>query len=232
MTNKYQNIFIGYTTRIFSDALEVMIESFGGFRVIRMAPVGTSLIETLQNMKETGILILELNCPGSKDIEHIQYLSNSFPHLKILLLIYRFPKRLSGNIFDTGIDGCVLKSCTRQDLHTALTRLVRDEIFFCSGVAKEILEQRKSDLVDDEHHLTLREKEILALMVSGETSQIIATHLGLSENTVKTHRRNIQTKFGVNNLVGMIRYACRTGLLDFGNGTFCLSCPYCVENRS
>ncbi|HYW95427.1 MAG TPA: response regulator transcription factor [Bacteroidales bacterium] len=229
--NRCHNIFIGYTTRIFSDALEVMIESFGGFRVIWMAPVGSSLVESLQKLNDPGILILELNCPGDKDTEYIRNLSTSFPHLQILLLSYRFPKRFNGNILDTGIDGYVLKSCTRQDIYSALTRLVQGESFFCTGVAKEILDRRKADVDEDKYQLTPREKEILTLLVSGETNQVIATHLGLSENTIKTHRRNIQNKFGVTNLLGMIRYACRTRLLDFGNDTFCLSCPYCVEYR-
>ena len=52
--------------------------------------------------------------------------------------------------------------------------------------------------------LTLREKEIVDLVVSGATSEVIAERLNISSNTVITHRRNINKKMGVKNVAELI----------------------------
>jgi len=50
--------------------------------------------------------------------------------------------------------------------------------------------------------------------------------LNLSENTVKTHRRNIHLKFGVSNLLGMVAHAYRSNLIDTENDEVCYGCPH------
>jgi DNA-binding NarL/FixJ family response regulator len=62
--------------------------------------------------------------------------------------------------------------------------------------------------------LTKREIEILQLICREMSNQQIAEQLFLSVGTVDTHRKNIIQKLGVNNTVGLVRYAFRQGLID------------------
>ncbi len=55
--------------------------------------------------------------------------------------------------------------------------------------------------------LTEREKEIFKLIVNGYTSKEIATQLKISKLTVDTHRKNIQHKLEVSNVVDLIKLA-------------------------
>lgn len=52
--------------------------------------------------------------------------------------------------------------------------------------------------------LTLREKEIVDLVILGATSEVIGEKLNISSNTVITHRRNINKKMGVKNVAELI----------------------------
>jgi DNA-binding NarL/FixJ family response regulator len=61
--------------------------------------------------------------------------------------------------------------------------------------------------------LTRREKEVLALLAEGLTSQAIANKLFLSVLTIETHRRNLLTKFEVGNTASLIRQAAHYQLL-------------------
>ena len=69
--------------------------------------------------------------------------------------------------------------------------------------------------VDDPDALTDREREVLELMVQGTTSnRKLAKHLGVSENTVKFHVRNILDKLHLHNRAQVVAYALRTRLVE------------------
>jgi two-component system response regulator DegU len=62
--------------------------------------------------------------------------------------------------------------------------------------------------------LTEREKEILALICRELTIREIGQRLSLSENTVRNHRVNIMEKIGVNNTVGLVKFAYEAGIVN------------------
>jgi DNA-binding CsgD family transcriptional regulator len=62
--------------------------------------------------------------------------------------------------------------------------------------------------------LTPRENEILLLVIKEFTSVEIAKELQLSVRTVETHRKNITRKTSSQNLIGLIKYAIRAGLVE------------------
>ena len=65
----------------------------------------------------------------------------------------------------------------------------------------------------DYPNLTDREREILLLICQELTMKEIGQRLYLSENTVRNHRVNIMDKVGVNNIVGLVKYAYETGIV-------------------
>ncbi len=62
--------------------------------------------------------------------------------------------------------------------------------------------------------LTKIEKEILALLIKGKSTQEISEELFLSFLTIKTHRRNLLQKFDVKNSLELINFANENGLLN------------------
>ena len=62
--------------------------------------------------------------------------------------------------------------------------------------------------------LTPRERDVLRLIVAGDTNKKIARALGVSPNTVHTHRRRLMRKLGVHSTAELVCYAARNGLLD------------------
>ena len=62
--------------------------------------------------------------------------------------------------------------------------------------------------------LTPRQMEVLRLMAEGLTTPEIARRLALSTKTVETHRGEIMKRVGIHDLVGLVRYAVRVGLVS------------------
>ena len=229
MQGPIHKVFIGYTMRLFADGLESIIKEFENYSLSSSSQIGKNLIKNLANNSHSDILILEINCPGTRELEYIRNLKDKFPQQKILLLSLLPRHSIGIELLESGIMGYLLKSCSKQDLLTALNKFTEDKPHFCSDIIMNLLNGKTGHHDRNDRSLTDREKEILSLLVNSQTNKQIARRLKLSENTIKSHRRNIQAKFGVSNLLGMVRYACRSNLIDFGDDKFCMDCPFHVN---
>jgi DNA-binding CsgD family transcriptional regulator len=62
--------------------------------------------------------------------------------------------------------------------------------------------------------LTVRELEVLKLIVAGKSNKEIAIDLDLSANTVAVHRANIMDALGIHKTAELVVYAIRSGLVN------------------
>jgi DNA-binding NarL/FixJ family response regulator len=62
--------------------------------------------------------------------------------------------------------------------------------------------------------LTPRQLEVLRLMAKGHTTPSIARELQLSGKTIETHRGEVMKRVGIHDIVGLVRYAVRVGLVS------------------
>lgn len=72
----------------------------------------------------------------------------------------------------------------------------------------------KVEVADEKESLSIREKEIISLVVKGFTNQEIADKLFLSVHTVMTHRRNIARKLQIHSATGLTIYAIVNKIVD------------------
>lgn len=68
-----------------------------------------------------------------------------------------------------------------------------------------------SDLIS---HLTEREKDVFFLIIEGMTSKKVAEVLSISRKTVDTHRSRVMRKLGLKNVVHLVRFAVRQGIIQ------------------
>lgn len=229
MMRSPKQIVIGYTTRLFGESLESMVGGFGGFTVSATISLWEPLRDFMKSRQDIDIVLLELCMPKKCDIINISTIRESHPGCKIFLLSHLPQPEVSSRLIEAGIDAFMLKSCSRNDMITAFGKLAENRNFFCSDITMAIMNSDRASKGKEIVTLTAREKEILTDLVNCRTNYQIAVKLGLSENTVKAHRKNIQNKFGVNNLLGMVRFACRSNLIDFGQDEFCMQCPHYAQ---
>jgi DNA-binding NarL/FixJ family response regulator len=62
--------------------------------------------------------------------------------------------------------------------------------------------------------LTPRQLQVMRLVAEGNTTPQIADRLGLSHKTIETHRGEVLKRLGVHDVVGLVRYAVRVGLVE------------------
>jgi DNA-binding NarL/FixJ family response regulator len=69
------------------------------------------------------------------------------------------------------------------------------------------------------NQLTAREREVLALLSRGATSQSIADAMGIAPNTVRTHVQNVLSKLQVHSRLEAVAFAVSNGFVDGGGGS-------------
>jgi len=226
MLSHNPKISIGYSSRLFAEGLEAIIQNVHRYTISFMAPIGPELFSQLENNQIEQILIIQVHCPGRKDLNLIHQLCDSFPFIKILFLSQMPRKRIGMGLFESGISGYLLKTCAKQDLLHAIQKIIENRPYFCSTITSHLVNSKKEEQEEEKYNLTEREKEVLSLLVNNFSNKQIASRLNLSENTVKTHRRNIHSKFGVSNLLGMVAHAYKSNLIDTENHEICYGCPH------
>jgi two-component system, NarL family, response regulator len=107
-----------------------------------------------------------------------------------------------------GAMGYVIKDVLEDELINAI-RIVHKGKKYISPKVAQILSEHLSDEL-----LTPSEQNILELIVAGLSSREIADKLFISDNTVKTHLKNIFGKLGVNDRASAVTVALRRGLVS------------------
>lgn len=118
-----------------------------------------------------------------------------------------------------GASGYLLKSCTIEELVTAIRTVASGDIYLSPQIARDAVacgltpdEQRSHSNVYSV--LTNREREVLQLIAEGMHTKAIADRLHISPKTVLAHREHIMQRTGIDSVAGLTRYALRQGLCE------------------
>jgi DNA-binding NarL/FixJ family response regulator len=203
---KELSIYIADDHPIVVDGLQEILKSKQHIKVKGVAYDGENLIDLLK--KETvDIVILDINMPRLSGIQCAKWIKENLPTVKVLILTM-YPERvLADQLLKAGADGCLLKSRGTKDLLDAIERVSSGKSYF------DWVSDFKTDVkVAQNYNLSEREIEIIKQAISGKTSSEIANNLFISEETVKTHRKNIFKKLGIHHVTELVTFAINNGI--------------------
>jgi NarL family two-component system response regulator YdfI len=114
-----------------------------------------------------------------------------------------------------GARGYLLKDTDRSTLFDTIRAAARGETLLKPEIMTRLLSQKSVVKAESREtfNLTDRELEVLEAVARGERSKEVASHLGISERTVKAHLANIYQKLGVDSRAAAIAVAAQKGML-------------------
>jgi DNA-binding NarL/FixJ family response regulator len=205
MMERRIKIYIADDHPIVVDGLKEILSSNPDFIVEQVCHDGLQLIE-LVKIAEPDVVILDINMPKMDGIKCSQWIKANHPSVKIIILTMYPEKTYSEQLLKAGVDGCMLKSRGTSDLLAAIDRVVSGKSYY-----DWITDFKKSPDVNSTR-LSDREMEIVHHIIQGKSSNEIGNLLFISEETVKTHRKNIFKKLNIHHVTELTAYAIQNGI--------------------
>ena len=211
-------VFITDDHEMYLEGLALLLDKQADIEVIGTASSGKGLLEQVSNL-QTDILLLDVHLPDIGEEELLQSIRAVRPDLKIIYLTLLRGTRYVHKLTRHNIQGYVLKNATLEELLTALRAVSDGNGYFSKDINIGDREEdfRSTITIDDkqiDEILSRRELEVLKLICREYSNAEIAEKLFLSVSTVETHRKNLIAKLGVNNTVGLVKFALRHKLID------------------
>ncbi len=185
-------------------ALEHLLQSVG-FSVELFA----SPQEFLQSERpdRPGCIVLDVRFPGRSGLDMQRDLANSNTQLPIIFITGYGDVPMSVRAMKAGAVEFLTKPFRDQDLLDAVgTALEADR-------TRRAGETRLAELRARSDTLTARERQVMSLVVAGRLNKQIAGELGVSEMTVKMHRRQVMRKMQATGVAQLVRLADQLGVL-------------------
>jgi DNA-binding NarL/FixJ family response regulator len=210
---------------LFRRGLSEVLDEEPDIEVVGQARNGQEAAEKAEELAP-DVVFMDLNMPGQSGIAATAYLTQKWPDLKVLVLTV---SEEAGDLFralSVGALGYVLKISSPQDIIDALRQVHQGWVVVSPAMAprflsdlgqtaaQESISQVAQAALVKETQLTLREQEILRHVARGKSNIEIADELVISENTVKSHIKNILVKLQIKNRSEAVAYAARFGFLD------------------
>jgi len=211
-------ILIADDHALFRDSLRSLLESHD-IEVVAEAKNGQEAVDLTWDCKPE-VVLMDLMMPEMDGLEATKRIAAELPDVKVVILTASDDDNNLFEAIKSGARGYLLKDLESSQFFSLLEGVGRGEPALTPSVARKLLDEfaRPKKPSKDEYDpdaLTDREREVLELMVQGTTSnRKLAKHLGVSENTVKFHVRNILDKLHLHNRAQVVAYALRTRLVD------------------
>ncbi len=211
-------VFITDDHEIYLEGLSLLLGKQEGIEVIGTATSGKELLGQVQGL-QADILLLDVYLPDLGEEEILQQIRAARPDLRIIYLTLLRGTRYIHKLSKYNIQGYVLKNASLDELLQALKAVQDGGSYFSKDIHIGDRDEdfRNTITIEDkqiDEILSRRELEVLRLICKEFSNAEIADKLFLSVSTVETHRKNLIAKLGVNNTVGLVKFALRNNLID------------------
>lgn len=181
------------------------------FDVVGTAADGQSLVDLAVQLRPE-VIVVDVNMPGLNGLDALALLKKKGLTSKFVILTMHGEVAIATRAIRTGASGFLLKYSAGEELVDAINEVLRGHMYLTPAITKEVLAALAAPDTEPRVTLTLRQREVLRLIVKGHRMKEIAAMLNLSTRTVETHKYEIMRQLGVQSTVELVRYALERGL--------------------
>jgi two-component system, NarL family, nitrate/nitrite response regulator NarL len=192
--------------------LEGMKSMLAQISFVELMGVAANAYDAVHLLKTSAphIVITDINMPEISGIELALKIKNEFPQVKIIAMSTFKERSYISQMIQNGASGYLVKSASKEEIEEAILSVYEGKLYMSLDISLTASDKQEMQNIPI---LSTREKEVLQLIADGLTNPQIAAQLFLSMHTVDSHRKNILTKFAVNNTASLIKLAAKYNMV-------------------
>lgn len=184
--------------------------------VIGEAASGEEAVEQARSLTP-DVVFMDVRMPGMGGIEATRRIREASPDTKVILITIDESRGAISDAIQAGVSGYLLKDASPDALVDAARNALEGNAVIHPQLTKTFIEEAQAAGGEDASSrpapLSKREREILQKVADGATTRQVASELGISPHTVKTHLERIFEKLGANDRAQAVAIAIRTGIV-------------------
>lgn len=192
--------------------LKAVLETDPDFKVVGEASGGNEAVKLVQQLKP-NVLVCDLMMGGTNGFETTRLVRNLVPETNVIILSMYADESYVVEALRAGARGYILKTSPADEMIHAIREVINGNRYLSPSLSDRAFEyySNKSKGTSDED-LTVRELEVLQLIVQGYTNERIADLWSISRRTVESHRTNLMRKLGLHNQKELKYYVFEHGI--------------------
>ena len=217
-TTKKLRILVADDHDVVRRGIRALLQSRADWEICGEAVTGEETAEKCGRLTP-DVVVLDVNMPGPSGSEVARDIRRRSPSTEVVVLTMDESPATMAAMFRQAVRGYVFKSDLDTDLLTAVDAAARHQRFFTSKVSQMMYQQitRGGVLRAGEDpglsDLTVRQRDVVRLLVEGKSNREVGRVLGISERTVEAHRAHIMARLGLGSFSELVRYALREGVV-------------------
>jgi len=206
--------------KIMRDGIKAILERSDEFTVVGEADNGTDALRLCKSEKP-DLILMDIGLPGLNGIEVTTEVLRQAPRSKVIILSMYDDEHSVVSAIRSGARAFVLKKASDNDLVDALRTVAKGGSYLSPQVSDRLLSRIQRGDLDAKpapsalEGLSPREMQVLRLVAEGKTSKEIAVILDLGLQTVRSYRKTMMKKLGVNNVASLTQLALAAGVTHF-----------------
>lgn len=190
--------------------LSLMLKAFADLELVGEAENGLRAVE-ICSQTHPDVVVMDLIMPRMDGVEAARLIRGQFPQTQVLMLTSFSEEERVGDALKAGAIGYMLKDAGIDELAQAIRNAFAGNPSFSPQAARALILRATQPLLGQD--LTVREREVLALLVEGLSNSQIAARMSVGSATIKSHVSNLLQKLGVTTRTEAVSLALRHKLI-------------------
>ncbi|HEY4195743.1 MAG TPA: response regulator transcription factor [Mucilaginibacter sp.] len=213
------NLAIADDHKIFRNGLKATLEDCPDFKLLIEASNGKELIGQLAT-RRPDVILMDIKMPEMDGMQTTAYVHEHFKEVKVLALSMHNEDKYIVDMMKAGASGYLLKNAEPEEIIEAISTVHNKGFYFNEHLSVTLIKQLvgPGSYADPAAHqqvdLNEREIEVLRLVCQENSNQEIADKIFLSVRTVEGYRARLFEKTGSKNLVGLVIFAIKKGIIS------------------
>jgi len=216
---KQINLAIADDHKIFRNGLKATLEDCPDFKLLIEASNGKELIGQLAT-RMPDVVLMDIKMPEMDGMQTTAYMHQHFKQVKVLALSMHNEDKYIVDMMKAGASGYLLKNAEPEEIIEAIQTVYDKGFYFNEHLSVTLIKQLAGPgsyadgAGQQQIDLNDREIEVLRLVCQEHSNQEIADKIFLSVRTVEGYRARLFEKTGSKNLVGLVIFAIKRGIIS------------------